>query len=102
MQTAKTRALCAIVRAETRPGADARFEALLQDLAFHVAADEPGCTSFVVSRVMGSRVHFAVHARFLTWRAFRRHSETDHFNRTLPGLADLLAAPISMEIFLEV
>jgi quinol monooxygenase YgiN len=51
---------------------------------------------------MGSRRHFVVHARFVDWRAFQRHAETPHFNRMLPRLTALLAAPVSMEIFLEV
>jgi quinol monooxygenase YgiN len=96
------RAVCVTVRGEARDGADEDFEHLLKDLAYAVDADEPGCTSYVVTRQMGSDRHFAVHARFVDWRAFRRHAVTPHFNRMLPRLTALLAAPVSMEIFLEV
>ena len=96
------RPVCVTVRSETRDGAADEFEALLKDLAFSVEADEPGCTSYVLTRQMGSHRHFVVHARFIDWRAFQRHAETPHFNRMLPRLTALLAAPVSMEIFLEV
>jgi hypothetical protein len=50
---------------------------------------------------MGSRQHFAVHARFTCWDAFNAHAETAHLERVLPRLTALLATPISMELFLE-
>ncbi|MGD9980759.1 MAG: putative quinol monooxygenase [Hyphomonadaceae bacterium] len=95
-------AVCAIVRAETRKGAGAEFAALLSDLAYSVRADEDGCTSYVVTRMMGSPEHFAVHARFTDWRAFEQHADTSHLKRLMPRINALLAAPFSMEIFLEV
>jgi quinol monooxygenase YgiN len=98
----KTRAVCAIVRAETRPGFDEEFEAQLRDLAFHVDADEDACTSYVITRALGSRDQFAVHARFANWAAFQRHAETEHLTRALPHLTRLLARPVSLEIFFEV
>jgi quinol monooxygenase YgiN len=100
--SARARAVCAVVRAEVRPGAGDVFEALLRDFAEEVAADEPGCASYVVTRTFGSRTHFAVHARFLGWPGFRAHGETEHAKRLLPRLTALLAAPISMELFLEI
>jgi quinol monooxygenase YgiN len=96
------RSVCAVVRAETKPGAEDEFEALLRDLAFHIDADEAGCAAYVVTREMGSLSRFAVHARFVDWRAFQRHGETPHFNRALPRLTALMATPVSLEIFLEV
>jgi quinol monooxygenase YgiN len=91
-----------VMRAEAQPGVDDEFEALLQDLAARVAADEPECASYVVTRMMGSERHFAIHARFSGWSAFERHGDTEHMTRVLPHLAALLAAPASMEVFLEV
>ncbi len=96
------RAVCVTVRSEAREGAEDEFEGLLKDLAFSVETDEPDCTSYVLTRQMGSHRHFVVHARFVDWRAFQRHAETPHFNSMLPRLTALLAAPVSMEIFLEV
>ncbi len=96
------RAVCVTVRGEACEGAEGEFERLLKDLAFAVDLDEPGCTSYVLTRQMGSHRHFVVHARFVDWRAFQWHAETPHFNRMLPRLTSLLAAPVSMEIFLEV
>jgi quinol monooxygenase YgiN len=101
-QAPDARAVCAILRAETRPGADAEFAILLNDLADNVRASEPGCDSYIATRVMGSRAHFAVHARFSDWDAFERHADTEHFSRLMPRLTALLAAPVSMELFLEV
>jgi quinol monooxygenase YgiN len=95
-------AVCAIVRAETRPGLDEEFEAQLRDLAFHVEADEDACTAYVVTRALGSRHQFAVHARFENWAAFRQHAETEHLAAALPRLTRLLASPVSLEIFFEV
>jgi len=94
--------VCAIVRAEVRPDADAEFEALIRDLSHHVRADEDGCLSYVVTRVMGSRTHFAVHARFANFAAFEAHAETEHLDRLMPRLNALLAKPPSIELFLEV
>jgi quinol monooxygenase YgiN len=96
------RAVCVTVRGEVTEGAQGEAERLLKDLAFAVDLDEPGCTSYSLTRQMGSHRHFVVHARFVDWRAFQRHAETPHFNRMLPRLTPLLAAPVSMEIFLEV
>lgn len=90
------------MRGEASEGSQDEVERLLKDLAFAVDLDEPACTSYVLTRQMGSHRHFVVHARFVDWRAFERHAETPHFNRMLPRLTALLAAPVSMEIFLEV
>jgi quinol monooxygenase YgiN len=95
-------AVCTVVRVETRNGAAAEFAALLSDLAHSVRAEEDGCTSYVVTRAIGSPQHFAVHARFSDWRAFEGHAETPHLKRLLPRINALLASPIAMEIYLEV
>jgi quinol monooxygenase YgiN len=96
-----TGGVCAIVRVEAKLGFDEEFAGLLADLAFAVRAEERDCLSYAVTRQMGSRQHFAIHARFKDWRAFRRHAETPHMNRMLPRLNALMAAPIALEIFLE-
>ncbi len=93
--------VCLIVRAEVRTGAEDEFAGVMSTLAERVRAEETGCTSYVVTRMLGSREHFAVHARFASWEAFAAHAETPHLARVLPRLTSLLAAPISMEIFLE-
>ncbi|MGD9968725.1 MAG: putative quinol monooxygenase [Hyphomonadaceae bacterium] len=95
-------AVCVIVRAESRIGAGAELAALLSDLAYSVREDEEGCTSYVLTRMMGSPEHFALHARFVDWRAFEEHAETPHLRRLMPRINALLAAPFTMEIFLEV
>lgn len=95
-------AVCAVVRAQTRDGADIEFEHLLNAFAHNVRSDEPGCSSYVITRMMGSRTHFAAHARFASWAAFEQHAETAHMERVLPRLNALLATPVSLEIFLEV
>lgn len=94
--------ICAVVRVETRDGVGQECAALLSDLAHSVRAEEDGCTSYTVTRVMGSPLHFAVHARFQTWDAFKGHAETAHLKRLLPRINALLAAPIEMELYLEV
>lgn len=90
-----------IVRAETLPGAEAEFERVTAEFSARVRREEPGCISYVVTREMGSRTRFAIHARFSMWRAFRQDPETKHFNETLPHVTALLARPLSMEIFVE-
>jgi quinol monooxygenase YgiN len=94
--------VCAVMRAETHPGADAEFEALMRDLSHRVQAEEPGCAAYVVTRMIGSRTHFAVHAHFEDMAAFTEHAETEHLKQAMPHLAALLAAPVSMEIFVAV
>jgi quinol monooxygenase YgiN len=101
LRTPETKAVCVIVRAVARAGADEELASLLDDLALSVRADEPGCLSYVVTRMMGSTEHFAVHARFSSWGAFNAHAETPHLTRVLPRLTALLATPVSMELFLE-
>ncbi len=93
--------VCAVIRAEARVGADEELADLLDDLAESVLADEPGCVSYVVTRMIGSREHFAVHARFSSWDAFNAHAETRHLSIAMPRLAALLATSISMELFVE-
>ena len=94
--------VCAVVRAETREGAGAEIAAILSDLAHRVLSEEEGCTSYYVTRAIGSRDHFALHARFSDWNAFEGHAETPHLKRAMARLNTLLASPIAMEIYLEV
>jgi quinol monooxygenase YgiN len=95
-------AICAVVRVETRDGVAEEFASLLSDLAHRVRNEEDGCTAYHVTRAMGSEQHFAVHARFQDWAAFKGHAETAHLKRVLPRINALLAAPIAMELYLEV
>jgi quinol monooxygenase YgiN len=95
-------AVCLVARAETLAGADEDFERRLSDFAAQVRANEAGCLSYVATRAMGTQAHFAVHARFSSWQAFRRHADTPHMNEALPGLTGLLVSAVSLEIFLEV
>lgn len=97
----RPRSVCALMRAETRRGADDAFATLMDDLAQRVRSDEPGCESYVVTRALGSSAHFVVHARFADWDAFEAHADTAHMARMAPRLNALLAGPIAMEIFLE-
>lgn len=90
------------MRGETKPGADDAVEGLLADFAYDVRASERACLSYTVTRSIGSETHFAVHARFAGWQAFLRHGVTGHMKRVLPRLTPLLAAPIALEIFLEI
>lgn len=94
--------VCATARVEAKPGADERIAALLADMAFAVRAEEDGCVSYAVTRMMGSKDYFAIHARFATWAAFKAHAETAHMDRLLVRLNPLMAAPVALEIFLEV
>jgi quinol monooxygenase YgiN len=94
--------VCALLRAHTRPGADDEVEALLRDLSQQVRAGEPGCEAYVVTRVLGSRSHFAIHAQFEDMAAFEQHAETEHLKQAMPRLSALLAAPLSMELFFAV
>lgn len=96
------RTVCAIARGEALTGNEGELEALLRDLAFAVQAEEAGCTSYLVTRALGSRAHFAVHAHFADMRAFQVHAETPHFKRAMPRIQALLAEPITMELFFAV
>jgi quinol monooxygenase YgiN len=93
--------VCVTIRAQSRVGADEEVASLLAELATRVREEEPACKSYVVTRMMGSSEHFAVHARFASWDAFNAHAETPHLSRVLPRLTALLATSISMELFLE-
>jgi len=90
----------------------ARLEALSEDaediaealaaFAAAVRASEPGCTSYYVTHSIGAPQHFAAHARFLDWAAFKAHGETPHLERALARVTPGLASPLALEIFLEV
>jgi quinol monooxygenase YgiN len=95
-------ALCVTVRAEATPGLDHEFERMLCELADQVRALEKGCASYAATRAMGSRTHFAVHARFTGWIALHRHAQTPHMKQALPLLTALMVSPMSLEIFMEV
>ncbi len=95
-------AVCAVVRVETLVGKSAEFASLLSDLAHRVRNEEDGCTSYHVTRALGSPDHFAVHARFADWTAFKGHADTAHLKRAMPRINALLASPIAMELYLEV
>lgn len=98
----KPRAVCAIVRAEVLSGADMAFERRVRAFAREVLKYERQCASYVVTRQLGSPVHFAAHMRFDTFRAFTDHAKSVHLENALPELTGLLARPISIEIFFEV
>ena len=99
---ADAQSICAVLKAETHPGFDEEFESLIRDFAGQVRDAEVGCDSYVVTRMMGSRNHFAVHAQFTNMEAFERHADTQHMAKAMPRLSALLATPISMEIFFAV
>ena len=94
--------VCALMRAQTHPGVDEEVERLLRDLSRQVRAGEPGCAAYVVTRMLGSRTHFAIHAQFADMAAFEQHAETEHLKQAMPRLSALLAAPLSMELFFAV
>lgn len=95
-------AVCLIARAEAHKGDEAEVADLLSDLADDIRTDEPGCLSYTVTRALGSRTHFAVHAHFENMRAFQRHGLTRHMKRTMADLKARLATPVSLEVFLEI
>lgn len=94
--------VCLLVRGEARPGADEDVERILAGFAEQVRAGEPGCRSYFITRAVGSRLHFVAHARFDGWIALRRHAASAHMQAMLPHLMANLAAPVSLEVFLEV
>lgn len=87
-----------MLRAEIHPGFDTEAEALLRELALSVRDAEVGCDSYVVTREIGSRNHFAVHAQFANMDAFERHADTLLMAKAMPRLNALLATPMSMEL----
>lgn len=95
-------AVCVTARLEAQPGAELQVEQGLAHFASAVRAEEPGCTSYYISRQIGSNRHFAVHARFADWSAFNVHAETPHMEYALARLTPALSAPVALEIFLEV
>lgn len=95
-------AVCVTARLEAELGGEAVIEQALAHFAAAVRVEEPGCTSYYISRQIGSNRHFAVHARFADWAAFNAHAETPHMEHALARLSPALAAPVALEIFLEV
>lgn len=95
-------AVCVIARLRAHAGAQSELERRLMALANVVRAEEPRCTHYSVLRPMGEPHGFAVHARFADWAAFKAHAETPHMEAALPRLTAELAAPVALEIFLEV
>lgn len=94
--------ICVVLRAETHPGREGEFLRLVGEFARKVREHEPDCLSYSITRVLGAKEHFAVHARFRGWQPLEAHAETPHLNAAMPRLMALLASAVSMEIFLEV
>lgn len=95
-------AICVVARLEAARGAEGNLERALAAFAAIVRAEEPACTSYYVTRHAGAPEHFAVHARFADWAAFKAHAETPHMQRALPRISAALAAAVALEIFFEV
>lgn len=94
-------AVCLVVRAEARDGAEERVGKLLREFAYQVRNDELGCDSYTVTRLIGADAHFAAHARFIDFDSFRAHGETEHLESLLERLTPHLASPFAMEIYFE-
>lgn len=91
--------MCVLLHYAGKPESENDLGALLADFAHRASAEEAGLLSYVVTQAMGSATHFTVHAQFADWDAFEAHAETEHMQRFLPRLTELLAGPISMELF---
>jgi len=95
-------AVCVVARLEAAAGAADAVAKELAGFAQAVRAGEAGCTSYYVTHSIGAPQHFAAHARFCDWAAFKAHAETAHMEAALARITPRLAAPVSLEIFLEV
>mgnify|MGYP000887926409 CR=1 FL=1 len=98
-RAANARVMCVLLHYTGKPESETELGALLADFAYRASAEEAGLLSYVITQAMGSARHFTVHAQFSDWDAFEAHADTEHMQRLLPRLTELLAAPISMELF---
>ncbi|HRP12692.1 MAG TPA: antibiotic biosynthesis monooxygenase, partial [Terricaulis sp.] len=85
-----------VARIEAAPGAASAVAQGLAALAAAVRAGEAGCTSYYVTHSIGAPQHFAAHARFSDWAAFKAHAETAHMEAALARITPRLAAPVSL------
>src|SRR5574338_553296 len=99
MAAAHARTMCVLLHYAGKPESEQVLGALLTDFARRASEEEAGLLSYVVTQAMGSATHFVVHAHFSDWDAFEAHAETQHMQTLLPPLTELLAAPISMELY---
>ena len=95
-------AVCVTARLEASAGAQTVLEEALGAFAAAVRGEEPACTTYYITRAIGADRHFAGHARFIDWAAFKAHAETPHMTHLLARLTPALAAPVALEIFLEI
>jgi quinol monooxygenase YgiN len=88
-----------IATLEVKPGREAEFERLQQELSKLTHEREPDTYVYDVIRHREKPGTYVVYARFKDEDAFQVHQTTDFHERLVPGIVDCLSSPFAIEFF---
>lgn len=88
-----------IATLEVKPGKEAEFERLQQELSKLTHEHEPETFVYDVIRDRGKPGVYVVYARFKDEAAFQHHQTTDFHERLVPLIVECLAKPFAIEFF---
>ena len=86
-----------IARLEVKPGMEAEFERLQQELSKLTHEHEPDTFVYDVIRHREKPGTYVVYARFKDEAAFEYHQTTDFHERLVPPIVECLAKPFDIE-----
>ena len=91
---------CFIARLKVKPGREADFERLQQELSELTHAAGARHTTVTTSSVIAlSRGVYVVYARFKDEAAFQLHQTTSFHDRLVPPIVDTLAGEMDLQFF---
>lgn len=90
---------CFIARLKVKPGREADFERLQQELSQLTHEKEPDTYSYDVIRHRTEPGVYVVYARFKDEAAFEAHQTTSFHDRLVPPIVDTLAGDMDLQFF---
>jgi len=90
---------CFIARLKVKPGREADFERLQQELSELTHQHEPDTLSYDVIRHRTESGVYVVYARFKDEAAFQQHQTTSFHERLVPPIVETLAGEMDLQFF---
>lgn len=93
--------LAVVATLEAKEGKESELEAVMQELAAQVLANEPGCKLYALHRAKAPRTYVMLE-RYVDRDALGAHSQSAHFKGAMGRLLPLLAGAPKIEALEEV
>ena len=90
---------CFIARLTVKPGREAEFERLQQELSQLTHQNEPNTYVYDVIRHRTEPGVYVVYARFKDEASFQHHQATPFHDRLVPPIVDTLAGEMDLQFF---